>query len=775
VVELEAQTGSIRIAGPTPLAQEFVPDTVDSPHAREFACSLAPLRLPSQTDLSGLPSTVSLFDVLGIQRVEDLPVAELWRKHSASESLAVPVGLRRGGGDLILDLHERSQGPHALVAGIAGVGKSVLLQSLIASLAVHYHPHDIAFILIDFKGDGVASLFHDLPHQVGIITTTAGGMAARALSTLQQIIQRRQDLFRQAGVNDIDSYIRAYRQQKTGVPLPHLVVVIDEFHDLAQTYPDFMTELIKIVQSNRALGVHLLLSTARPAEIIDERIWNSVRLRLCLRTEHIEDSQRVIGRDVAAELEHPGRGYILVNRSDTFDLFQAAWAGGPYYPNGDNSHLVEVDEVDLSGRRRRLGPPPPESSQSQLVALVALLKQVAEQERITSVIGPWLSPPSETVTIESLRRGAAEGWDGNYWQPSSGWLTPIVGLVDDPVRRFQGPLHVALDEGPLALLGVAEAGKTTLLKSIVASLALSHTPSQVHLYILDFGEYLGRIFGELPHAVCATLPDQADELAKVVYSVLVELDRRKNLLVSLGVGTLAAYRKHTGDTIADIVVILEHYPQFVALYPALTSSLERLVNEGGPLGIHLILTAHDEAEIPTWLLTRIALTMTLDGPTLEAPRDASSQPVAHPSARTLLRRHADPDAALLPFQKALPAAGATGSDRNEALRGSAKAMASAWHGPTARDGLHEPDLFDGYERGLRQLLSQLPSASQEYSDALIYQQRLLENIEQSRLYGDTEERVADRAEIIHRLNELARLTLGTSFKALCGLLKATTL
>jgi DNA segregation ATPase FtsK/SpoIIIE, S-DNA-T family len=770
VVELSAGVGSLRSAGSVSLEQEFVPDITDIGGAQEFAWSLAPLRLQSQTDGSGLPSVVTLFDLLGIQRVEDLPVADLWRQSTASESLVAPIGLRGDGERLRLDLHERNHGPHTLIAGMSGTGKSVLLQSLVASLAVHYHPHDIAFFLIDYKGDGVATQFHDLPHQVGIITTTAGGMTTRTLETLQQIFQRRQFLFSQAGVNDIDAYIRSYRQQKTAIPLPHLIVVIDEFGELAQTYPDFMSEMIKMVQANRALGVHLLLSTARPAEVIDERIWNSVRLRLCLGTEHAEDSQRVIGNGDAAELRHPGRGYVRVNRADIFDLFQTAWAGAPYYPDGINGQLVEINEVDLSGRRSRIGPPPSEAGQSQLRVLIERLKQIAQQKKVQRLIGPWLALPSEIVTIETLRRGGTEGWDGNGWQPSSGWLMPMLGLVDDPVRRFQGPLQVSLNEGPTALLGSPQAGKTTLLKSIITSLVLSHTPSQVHLYILDFGEYLARIFRGMPHIVCATLPDENEELGILVYTLLVEIDRRKDILASVGAIDMAAYRKQMGESIPDIVLIFDHYSQFVTLYPTLMSSVERVINEGSQVGIHLIVTAHDEKELPTWLRNKIVQTVLLEVRTPQEIHENAGESPNKLLSRTLLLRKAASDAVPLSFQKALPAAGISDNDRDEVIRGIAKAMAFAWHGSTARESLHEPDLYDNYELGLRQLLNRLPQADSAYSNALVYQQRLHENITQSRLFGDTDDREADRAEIIHQLNELTRSVVGTSFKALCGML-----
>lgn len=203
-------------------------------------------------------------------------------------------------------MHEKSYGPHGLVAGTTGSGKSELLQSLLLGLAVNYHPHEIAFVLIDYKGGGMANAFTGLPHLVGTITNLGGNQINRALASIKSELMRRQRLFSEAGVTSIDSYIVLYRNKEVRLPLPHLIIVVDEFAELKSDQPEFMKELVSAARVGRSLGIHLILATQKPSGVVDDQIWSNSRFKLCLKVQTPSDSNEMLKRPEAAEIKEKG-------------------------------------------------------------------------------------------------------------------------------------------------------------------------------------------------------------------------------------------------------------------------------------------------------------------------------------------------------------------------------------------------------------------------------------------------------------------------------------
>ncbi len=677
---------------PTAPPHPYEPDQVSPEEADRFARTMAPIRLQHLTASAEVPGTVSLLDLLGVERVEELDLLTRWRQSEPFRSLAVPIGRKAGGELLYLDFHERGHGPHGLGAGTTGSGKSELLQALVASLAVHFHPHEVAFVLIDYKGGGMANAFQGLPHLVGTITNLQGGLAIRALSALKAELKRRQRLFNQAGVTNIDAYQQRYRRREAPEPLPHLILIADEFAELVQEQPDFMKELISATRIGRSLGVHLLLTTQKPAGVVNEQIWTNTRFRFCLRVERPEDSQDVLRRPDAAGLpHHPGRGYFQVGNNEVFELFQAAWGGAPYAPG---SFVVrdpyEIVEVTLEGERRPLGRSPrPRAFQertTQLQALVAYIREVAKRAGITALPGPWLPPLPERITLEEVLAEVrpSEGWDGQTWQPATAWLEPVVGLVDDPANQQQRPLRLPLgEEGHLAVYGAPGTGKTTFLQTLITALARTHSPQEVHLYLLDFGGRLLTLFAPLPHVGGVVLMDEEEKLQRLFRFLLREMDRRKEQFARAGVGTLTAYRETTGDPMPALVVVLDNYTAFAT--PGAEEELEMLAQitrEGGSLGVHLVLTANSPSLVKTKISNNITLAVALQ---LADPGDYGMAvgrtgglvPAAVPG-RGLVKGKPP-----LEFQTALPVAGDTEARRTEALKGLIERMAQAWKGPVA--------------------------------------------------------------------------------------------
>ena len=265
-----------------------------------------------------------------VQNLAGLQIQERWRKNRTYNSMRVLIGEKAGNADCYLDIHEKYHGPHGLIAGTTGSGKSETLQTYILSLAVNFSPDDIAFFLIDFKGGGMANLFSDLPHLAGQISNLSGNQVHRAMISIKSENKRRQRIFGEYGVNNINSYTRLYKNQEASLPIPHLFIIIDEFAELKREEPEFMRELISVAQVGRSLGVHLILATQKPSGTVDDNIWSNSKFRLCLRVQDRQDSNDMLHKPDAAFITQAGRCYLQVGNDEIYQLFQSGYSGAPY-------------------------------------------------------------------------------------------------------------------------------------------------------------------------------------------------------------------------------------------------------------------------------------------------------------------------------------------------------------------------------------------------------------------------------------------------------------
>lgn len=690
VVETTGSQGHLLQAAPKTGRFAFRPDEASFKLTDRLARRLAPIRLQRLSAITEIPRVVPLLDLFGVSTVEELDVAKKWQQSQPARSLAVPIGRRAAGQLVTLDLHDGSQGPHGLVAGTTGSGKSELLQSLVASLAVHFHPHQVVFMLVDYKGGGMAGVFHGLPHLVGTITNLQGGMAWRALTALKSELHRREHLLAQAGVTNIHEYQERWRRSQVKEPLPHLVIIVDEFAELKTELPEFMGELVRTARVGRSLGVHLILATQKPAGVVSEEIWANSSFRICLRVERPEDSQEVLKLPDAAGLskDTPGRAYLQVGAAPLVE-FQAAWGGAAYWPDGKAAASPEaIAEVALDGRRRPLHRPsqsaPARPVGKQLEALVAFLKDVAQRQGIQPLPGPWLPPLPEQLPLERVRPD--EGFDGRRWRAATTWLEPVVGLLDDPARQIQAPLRLPLGkEGHLAVYGAPGTGKTTLLQTLAVSLALIHSPREVNLYLLDFGgRALAALVG-LPHLGGVILADEQERLTRLLRFLVREMEERKSRFAQAGVTTLRAYRAASNDPPPAIVVMLDNYAGFNDLYrdTPVEENFVQVTREGGNLGIHVVLTAVNPSSVKTKIVSNITAAVTFrladkGEYSMAVGRTGGLEP-APVNGRGLVKGNPP-----LEFQTALPVAGATEAERTANLTGLVEALGRAWTGPRAR-------------------------------------------------------------------------------------------
>ena len=241
---------------------------------------LAPVYCEEISLESSLRKNISLFELLHIYSVEDIDLKERWGDSRVFNSMAAPLGVNAKNEIVFLDLHEKAHGPHGLVAGTTGSGKSEILQTFILSAATLFHPYEVSFVIIDFKGGGMVNQFKDLPHLIGAITNIDGREIDRSLKSIKAELLKRQELFAQANVNHIDKYIKLYKEHKVAVALPHLIIIVDEFAELKAEQPEFMKELISAARIGRSLGVHLILPTQTPSGQVNEQISSNSKFKV---------------------------------------------------------------------------------------------------------------------------------------------------------------------------------------------------------------------------------------------------------------------------------------------------------------------------------------------------------------------------------------------------------------------------------------------------------------------------------------------------------------
>lgn len=302
-----------------------------------------------------IPSAVTFFELYGVNSPEELNVLERWKKNRTYDSMKSLIGIKSGGQYCYLDLHERYHGPHGLVAGTTGSGKSETLQTYMLSLALNFSPDDIGFFIIDYKGGGMGNLFSGLPHILGKISNLSGNQVHRAMVSIKSENLRRQRVFNENGVNNINAYTRLYKNGETKQPVPHLFIIIDEFAELKREEPDFMRELISVAQVGRSLGVHLILATQKPSGTVDENIWSNSKFKLCLRVQDRQDSMDMLHKPDAAYLTQAGRGYLQVGNDELYEQFQSGWSGAVYDRETGSAKQVIAKLLTNTGRAGLVG------------------------------------------------------------------------------------------------------------------------------------------------------------------------------------------------------------------------------------------------------------------------------------------------------------------------------------------------------------------------------------------------------------------------------------
>ena len=334
---------------------EIAFDRLNPSSLDDFARHISNLEVQEIETGGEIPNTLTFFEMYGVSRPDELQAEERWLKNRTYDNIRGLIGEKAGGAPCYMDVHEKYHGPHGLVAGTTGSGKSETLQTYILSLALNYSPDDVGFFLIDYKGGGMAHLFDGMPHVIGQISNLSGNQIHRAMVSIKSENHRRQRIFNENGVNNINAYTKLVKNKEAKEPVPHLFIIIDEFAELKREEPGFMRELISVAQVGRSLGVHLILATQKPSGTVDDNIWSNSKFRLCLRVQDRQDSMDMLRKPDAAYITQAGRCYLQVGSDEVYELFQSGWSGAPYDENIEQgstdlaSLLAVTGRVDVTG------------------------------------------------------------------------------------------------------------------------------------------------------------------------------------------------------------------------------------------------------------------------------------------------------------------------------------------------------------------------------------------------------------------------------------------
>jgi S-DNA-T family DNA segregation ATPase FtsK/SpoIIIE len=542
-----------------------------------------------------ISTSVPLADLLGIADIGALDVDALWQLRPLAERLRVPVGLTSLGHPLLMDLKEAAvggAGPHGLVIGTSGSGKSEMLRTLVTALAIAHPPDVLAFVFIDFKGGAAFAGLSELPHVAGMITNLQDDLSLidRMQAAITGERNRRQERLRRAGnVDKLSEYQRKREQGEDLEPLPYLLLVVDEFGELLTARPDFVNLFAMIGRVGRSLGMHLLFSSQQFEEGRLRGLEDNLGYRVALRTASAMASRTVLGVPDAFDLpKEPGWGYYKFGPTDMV-RFRAALVSQPY------------------------GSPPPDKAKDAPTMVDVAVEQL--RHRAEPVHQMWLAPLVVGITLDRIlgpisptpdRGLAASGWAG------SGQLRVPVGLVDKPAEQKQDLMTVDLS-GHLLVVGASQTGKSTLLRTLLASAALTHTPREAQFYCIDYSGGALRTVADLPHVGGVTGRDDPERVRRTVEEVAALVPRRERLFQELGMDSPLVMRAKRAagelpEEMADVFLVIDNWLGLRQEFEELEEVIRDVVAARGPgYGIHLVLTAS------RWMEVRDALRNAIGG------------------------------------------------------------------------------------------------------------------------------------------------------------------
>ncbi|AIJ14124.1 FtsK/SpoIIIE domain-containing protein [Streptomyces lividans] len=587
------------------------PDFVTPAWCLRLARSLSALRdISGETEDSALPGSSRLLDVLQLEPPTADAIGARWRMGGQSTMAVIGESYD---GPFGIDM--RKDGPHGLIAGTTGSGKSELLQTIVAALAVANTPENMTFVLVDYKGGSAFKDCVKLPHTVGMVTDLDAHLVERALESLGAELKRREHILAAADAKDIEDYQDLVRRDPSHAPVPRLLIVIDEFASMVRDLPDFVTGLVNIAQRGRSLGIHLLLATQRPSGVVSPEIRANTNLRIALRVTDGGESSDVIDSPEAGHISKntPGRAYVRLGHSSLVP-FQSGRVGGRRPGAADPAALAPwVGPLGWEelGRVALTKPKTESREDDEITDLKVLVDAVRDANRsmgIPAQHSPWLPALDEKLLLDEIEVPALAG-------AAPGKLPPApYGIEDLPSDQARRPVVVDFASfGHLMIGGAPRSGRSQVLRTIAGSLARTHSTADVHLYGIDCGNGALNALTRLPHCGAVVGRNQTERVVRLVNRLKGELSRRQDLLADSGFADIGEQRASVEESerLPHIVVLLDRWEGWVPTlgevdHGSLTDELQTMMREGASVGIHLILTGDR-----TLLVGRIA-TLTED-------------------------------------------------------------------------------------------------------------------------------------------------------------------
>ncbi len=495
-----------------------------------------PLNIKSK--IYSIPSSLSFLEMYSVGNIDQLNISSRWIENDPTTSLKGLIGIKENNKLVELDLHERYHGPHGLIAGSTGSGKSEFIITYILSMAINYHPYEVQFVLIDYKGGGLAGAFENretkvkIPHLVGTITNLDKSEMNRTLVSIKSELERRQKVFNEAreknneSTIDIYKYQRLYREGKVDEPMSHLFIISDEFAELKAQQPDFMDELVSAARIGRSLGVHLILATQKPSGVVDDQIWSNTRFRVCLKVQTTEDSNELLKKPDAAYIKDAGRFFLQVGNDELYEMGQSGWTGAKYQPSDKILKKLDDDILVLNSNGETIKVLKEEIKRDdttnygdQLTNIVKYLYDLAIKENI-KFSKLWLDNIPEKIYYNDLLQ---------KYKPVTKkfFINPIIGEYDDPANQKQGLVTLPLSQTKNTfILGATATGKSTLLSTLIYSLITSYHPTEVNIYVIDFGAEKLKIFSQAPQVGEVLTGASFNKIKFLIYMLQDEKQKR---------------------------------------------------------------------------------------------------------------------------------------------------------------------------------------------------------------------------------------------------------
>ena len=683
IIEVSSGKGNLYKKDDSTHKISFSLDSFTPQDADRFARCMAPLNAKGEQSAADIPTSITFLEGYHVSRPDELDLLSRWHQAKTYKTLSVPIAAAAGGVPFEFDIHEKRHGVNGIVAGMPGSGKTEMVQSWLLSMAVNYSPQDVSFVLIDFKGTGMIAPFRNLPHLAGSISNLDTNIN-RNLIAIQSEVHRREaiiDKYSGKSIKDINDLNRSFDWGLVPEKLPVLLIVIDEFAEFKKNFPDFGAEIDSLTSKGRALGIFVILMTQKPAGVVSPKSEDNIKFRWCLRVANYGASREMIGRPDAAKISTPGRAFIKVGEDDVFEEVQSFWSGAPYDPGRGkiDSDFIPISRIDLNGKRipweRVERKADTTAHEAEIDVVVRHIAEYCQQHNIPAADKVWTDRLSERLELPSI---LPDGFDGKKW-PCTEKTVPVIGILDDPASQCQYPLE--LDFAKLShtvIYGAPVTGKTTLLQTLVMSIAMLRRPDEASIYIMDFGGWNMSVLRDIPHVGGIANDNEPERLKKLILLISDVLQERKEKFSRLGVSNITAFRDSCGETIPDIFLIVDNFGAMIKMYPDMDTFFISLTGSGANYGVYLVATGTATNAVPMKISQNIKNVLALQmidksDYTFTVGKVSGELPAI------MGRGYAKGNPPLV-FQTALPAAGADDKSISNNIRKAAKLMQEAWNG-----------------------------------------------------------------------------------------------